>query len=65
MTRITKPGDYQLIKYTTGNLASRFDLSAEDIKTSFALNVDPEGFPKCFWLQKPYYACAQNYWDGR
>lgn len=65
MTRITTPGDYQLIKYTTGTLAKHFDLNADDINMTFQLNVDPFGFPKSFWLQKPIWASAQNYWDGR
>ena len=65
MTRITKPGEYQLVKYTTGTLAKHFDLNARDMKMTFQLNVDPQGFPKSFWLQKPYYASAQSYWDGR
>ena len=63
MTRITKPGEYQLVKYTTGTLAKHFDLNARDMKMTFQLNVDPQGFPKSFWLQKPYYASAQSYWD--
>jgi len=65
MTKITKPGEYQLVKYTTGTLAKHFDLNACDMKMTFQLNVDPHGFPNSFWLQKPYYASAQNYWNGR
>lgn len=64
MTKITKPGDYQLIKYTTGTLAKYFDLNADDIKMTFQLNIAPKGFPKSFWLQKPYWASAQSYWGG-
>lgn len=64
MTRITTPGDYQLVKYTTGRLARHFDLNADDIKMTFQLNIAAKGYPKSFWLQKPYWASAQSYWDG-
>lgn len=57
-------GEYQLVTYPTGKLATLFEVEAEDIRNCFALNVDWEGYPQSFDLGDGYYCSAQKYWNG-
>ena len=57
-------GEYQLVTYPTGRLATLFEVDAEDIKNCFALNVDWQGYPRSFDLGDGYYCGAQTYWKG-